>query len=202
MVNLNAQLFPTDSPIAQNQGAVTAFDFDAQNEAGVVSSAKIRNAAVGNAQIGTAAIGTANIGTLTFDQITGGTATLGGTLNGNGLLSIKNSGGTEIVRGDATGIRFYERGLRFGTANDTGIHFSSDFDLLRVEALSHNISLESDTKNIDLYAGEGTINITIGSTSNNGVVRFLSSSSGGTIAELHANGDLRIAGTLGTGVVF
>ena len=113
-LNLDPFLFPKDSPYAQNQGATSGYAFDYQNEAGIISSAKIRNAAIGNAQIGTAAIGSANIqvgaigsaqiGTLSFNQISGGTALLGGTTNGNGLLSVLNSGGSEVVRADNTGL--------------------------------------------------------------------------------------------------
>jgi hypothetical protein len=75
-----------------------------KNEAGVISSSKIRRAAIGNAQIGTAAIGTANIGTLTFNQISGGTATLGGATNGNGLLQVLNAVGGTVITADNTGL--------------------------------------------------------------------------------------------------
>uniref|UniRef100_A0A6M3KS42 Tail protein n=1 Tax=viral metagenome TaxID=1070528 RepID=A0A6M3KS42_9ZZZZ len=98
MDNLDQYLFPKNSPYTQNQGATSSFVFDYGNEAGVISTSKIRQAAIGNAQIGTAAIGTANIGTLSFNEITGGTATLGGTVNGNGLMNVLTAaGGTAVV---------------------------------------------------------------------------------------------------------
>lgn len=102
--SLNENLLPKNSPIAINQGQVSAYRFDYENEAGIISSAKIRNAAVGNAQIGTAAIGTANIGTLSFNEISGGTATLGGTANGNGILRILTNTGGTVVTADNSGI--------------------------------------------------------------------------------------------------
>ena len=122
--NLNEFLFPQNSPIAQNQGQVSSFRFDYENESGVISTSKVRfaaidtaqiaDAAIGNAQIGTAAVGSANIATavigsvhihdFSFNQGTGGTLTLGGTSNGNGLFSLKNAAGTEIVAMDNTGI--------------------------------------------------------------------------------------------------
>jgi hypothetical protein len=43
-------------------------------------------------------------GSMTADKIQGGTLTLGGSSNTNGLLSIKNASGSEIIKGDNTGI--------------------------------------------------------------------------------------------------
>lgn len=54
------------------------------------------------------AISTYNVQTLNFGKLKGGTATLGGTTNGDGLLVINNAGGTEIVRADSTGITVNE----------------------------------------------------------------------------------------------
>lgn len=92
----------------------TGFDFDSQNErdviravhlgAAVIGEAQIQDAAITAAKIGTAAIGTANIGTLSFNQISGGTAVLGGTVNGDGVLEVNNAGGTVVVRLNNTGI--------------------------------------------------------------------------------------------------
>lgn len=100
MNDLNEYLFPKDSPIAQNQGQVTAYQFDYQNEA----VSKIRVAAIGSANIQSGAIGSAQIGTISFNQVSGGTASLGGVGNGDGLLTVNNAGGTEVVRLDNTGI--------------------------------------------------------------------------------------------------
>lgn len=104
MTMLTDALFPKDSPIATNQGQVSSYQFDYENESNIISSAKIRNAAITNAQIGTAAIGTANIGTLSFNEIHGGTATFGGSGNGNGLVLVKDAGGTTHVQLDNTGL--------------------------------------------------------------------------------------------------
>lgn len=81
---LNQFLMPENSPIAINQGAQDFYSFDYNNERGVISDAKIK--------------------TLSFDVISGGTATLGGRNNGNGLLSVSNSSGSEIVNISNTGI--------------------------------------------------------------------------------------------------
>ena len=84
MVDLTSNLFPVDSPIARNQGQVSAFQFDSDNERGVISAAKVRN--------------------FSFSQGQGGTLTLGGTLNGNGVLNINDSSGSSLVVADNNGI--------------------------------------------------------------------------------------------------
>lgn len=114
MVELNDHLMPVDSPIALNQGLMTAMEFDSKNDPiskirnAAIGSAQIQDAAIGNAQLGTAIIGTANIGTLSFNEITGGTATLGGTLNGNGLLIVKDSTGTTAVTLNNSQLQIYD----------------------------------------------------------------------------------------------
>lgn len=114
-MDLDTFLNPTNSPFALNQKLVDPYTFDYQNERGIVGvsqigsatiqTANIANGAITNVKIGTAAIGTANIGTLSFNEITGGTATLGGTSNGNGLLRVNNAGGTQIVTINNQGIQ-------------------------------------------------------------------------------------------------
>lgn len=76
MDNLNEYLQPTNSPIANYQGAVPFYQFDAQNERNVIDLTKIRN--------------------FSFSAGTGGTLTLGGVGNGNGQLIIKDSSGSQI----------------------------------------------------------------------------------------------------------
>ena len=66
--NLDSHLMPEGSPIQMNQGQVSSYQFDYQNEQGVISSAKIKQAAIGSAQIGS----------ISFSNISGGTAMLGG----------------------------------------------------------------------------------------------------------------------------
>ena len=114
MVELNDHLMPVDSPIAHNQGLMTAMEFDSKNDPiskirnAAIGSAQIQDAAIGNAQLGTAIIGTANIGTLSFNEITGGTATLGGTLNGNGLLVVKDSAGSTALNLNNSQIEIFD----------------------------------------------------------------------------------------------
>lgn len=128
-MTLNSSLQPENSPVTQ-EVVESGYDFNSQTERGVlgeyymgtaiISSAQIQDAAIITAKIGsaaitnvniaTAAIGTANIGTLTFNEITGGTARLGGTANGDGVLTISDAGGTKISQSDNLGQHFYRDG--------------------------------------------------------------------------------------------
>lgn len=84
----------SESPIIKRNIPKSAFEFDSQFEDGVISNAKIRNASIDSAKIGT----------ISFSQLSGGTAMLGGVGNGDGLLTVNNAGGTQVVRLDNTGI--------------------------------------------------------------------------------------------------
>lgn len=106
---------PVNSPAyrAKNAAFQGGMEFDSQTDRGIIRTAKIRDASITNAKIGTAAIGTANIGTLTFNEIAGGTAVLGGAANGNGVLLVKDSGGTTKVTVDNAGVTITDGKLTF-----------------------------------------------------------------------------------------
>ena len=91
--------------------------------------------------------------------------------------------------------------LQAGTL-ESAIYVSGGGLTIESPDLGGTILLENDNGKIRIYAGEGTVEITMGSSTNTGMVRFLASSAGGTRAELDANGNLRIAGTIGTGITF
>jgi len=61
---------------------------------------------VGTARIADAAITNAKIKDLTWDKAQGGTATLGGVNNGNGLLLIKDASGNTIITIDKDGFMY------------------------------------------------------------------------------------------------
>lgn len=82
-----------DSPVARNHGAVSSYEFDSQNERNAVNLTKIKN--------------------FSFSQGFGGTLTLGGAGNGNGLMLVKDASGSTVVRADNQGINI------FGTAGGT-----------------------------------------------------------------------------------
>lgn len=100
MGTLNDLLQPTNSPIAQQQGAVSSYEFSQQNERNTVDLVHIRN--------------------FSFSAGTGGTLTLGGASNGNGVLLVKDSGGTTKVTADNAGITITDGKLTFlNTAGGT-----------------------------------------------------------------------------------
>ena len=90
MVNSEGSIDPNynipsnQSPVVDRTEITTGFGFDAQNERGVIPAAKIKN--------------------FSFNQGQGGTLTLGGVNDGNGVLFIKNDAGGTVVRADGTGI--------------------------------------------------------------------------------------------------
>lgn len=83
-LGLNQFLQPVNSPVGQNSGAISGYDFNAQNERNIIDGAKIRN--------------------FSFNAGTGGTIQLGGVANGNGYLTVQNSAGSTIVTINNTGI--------------------------------------------------------------------------------------------------
>jgi hypothetical protein len=71
MGTLNEFLQPTDSPIALNQGAISSYSFDSQNERNSISAAKIQS--------------------VNLSVASGGTLTVGGTTNQLGELEVYNA---------------------------------------------------------------------------------------------------------------
>lgn len=106
-MTLNENLLPINSPIADNQGQISSFVFDEQNEAGVINSAKIKNASITTAKINDLAVTNAKIESINFSKGTGGTLTLGGTANGNGVMIIRDSSGAAILEGNNLGHHYY-----------------------------------------------------------------------------------------------
>lgn len=101
-LNLNQYLQSVNSFLGSS-GYVPAYDFQSNNERGVIT-----NTFLGN---------------FSFNKGTGGTLTLGGTSNGNGVLLIKNSSGTVIVEGNNVGHTYYDAGGTKQIAVDaTGFH--------------------------------------------------------------------------------
>ena len=122
--NLNSNLFPNDGPIARNKGDKNAFDFNSENEQGVITPYQIRNASIGSAQIGTAVIGSANIGTAAIDaaninSISANQITTG-TLLATSYINVGT--GTGYVRIDGVNNRII---INDGTNNRVLIGFSS-----------------------------------------------------------------------------
>ena len=104
-LGLDSKLRSTRSLSATRFSEKSAFNFQKTNARGAVNTVLLRDASISNAKLGTAVIGTANIGTLSFNEITGGTATFGGTNDGDGLVLVNDEAGAERVKLDKTGIK-------------------------------------------------------------------------------------------------
>lgn len=100
----NQYFVASDSLAADNRQYEGSYEWNTKTGSNVIGTRSIQDASISNAKIGTAAIGTANIGTLTFGEIAGGTATFGGTANGDGIIIVRDEGGTEVGRWDKDGI--------------------------------------------------------------------------------------------------
>lgn len=88
-LNLNPFLQPVNAPVSTNN-FTSGYEFDYNNERGAVNAAHIKN--------------------FSFNAGQGGTLNLGGTGNVSGVLSIDDAGGTEIIRGDYTGLTVKNNG--------------------------------------------------------------------------------------------
>lgn len=152
-MELNEHLLPLNSPIAQNQGAVSSYKFDSDNEAGVISSSKIRNAS----------IGTAKISAFSFNQGTGGTITLGGTANGNGVMQILNAIGGTVVTANNQGITISNGSITI--KNTDGITVLDNQGLVSSAAFESDSFIDfsqydtSSTTFVDLGTEELTFNL-------------------------------------------
>jgi len=90
----NNRLQATDSLAAKNESFVNAYAFDTNTDRNAVSNYNIR----------TITADKITAGTMSSSYLYGGTLTLGGTDNGNGLMVVNNSSGSESVKLDNTGI--------------------------------------------------------------------------------------------------
>jgi len=82
-LNLNPFLQSKDSPLLSDE-YTSGYEFDSSLERSSINTSHIRN--------------------FSFNSGQGGTLTLGGSGNGNGVLSVENAGGTEKVRADSDGL--------------------------------------------------------------------------------------------------
>ena len=99
---------------ALSTDTVTGFQFDTTNDrdiirkvhmgTAIIGSAQIEDASITNAKIANLAVTSAKINDFSFNQGTGGTLTLGGTNNGNGVLNVNNAAGSNVVTLNNTGL--------------------------------------------------------------------------------------------------
>lgn len=102
-VDLDAYLMAQNAPVTTTRSE-GGFDFDTNSDRGEIRSVHIKNLAVDNAKIANASITSAKIADFSFNQGSGGTITLGGTSNGNGLMQVLNAAGGTVVTVNNQGI--------------------------------------------------------------------------------------------------
>lgn len=149
MTELNDNKLPVDSPIAQNGGAVSAYDFDSNTDRNSVSFAKIKN--------------------FSFNAGTGGTLTLGGFGNGSGQLIIKNDSGNVLIVADSAGFSGYT-GTSSSIAGTLGVNINYQLD-------ESGLSIYNGS--INIYNNEGTTILDEFGLNSQNNFPFSASSSGG-----------------------
>ena len=154
------------TPTLRSENALTekgdsltsSLNFDSTYERGVINTTQIRDAAIKTAKIGAAQITTAlianaaitnaKINDFNFNQGTGGTLTLGGTLNGNGLMSVLNNTGGTVVSLSSSGITV--------TNGSITIQNSSGSNVIDANGLVSTTNFVSNSVTGNLLATTGT----------------------------------------------
>lgn len=113
-----------------------------------IDNAKIKDATITSAKIDFIDAGKVKTGTMEANRISGGTLTLGGGENGNGVASIKDLNDNEIVKLDNTGININNGKITIKDSNNTTV---IDSNGVNGSAITNGI-IDGDTvqfKNID-----------------------------------------------------
>jgi hypothetical protein len=113
---LNKYMMPVGAPITQGSKFINAIDWDILHPRDTVSSMHVKN--------------------ISFSSLTGGTATLGGVSNGDGLLIVNNAGGTQVVRLDNTGIVITAGTISGVQFTGTTTQFTGTFDAITLTGQS------------------------------------------------------------------
>lgn len=93
-IGLNSRLQSFDSLAVRRKQFKPIRDFESQVETAQITRGKL----------GTITADLITGGTMSFNYLSGGTASLGGTLDGDGVLVVNNSGGTELFKVDSSGV--------------------------------------------------------------------------------------------------
>lgn len=87
-------LVATDSIASAERKEYGAYEFGSETFGNIIGSRLLQDGSITNAKIGT----------ITFNKIQGGTAVLGGTANGDGVLVVNNAAGSSVVTLNNEGI--------------------------------------------------------------------------------------------------
>lgn len=112
-LGLNQYLEP--SAAISNAQFNDAYTYQASLDRGAIDTRNLKNASITNAKLDT----------FSFNKGSGGTLVLGGTANGNGIFSLKNAGGTEIIGMDNSGMMINSGKITVKDSNGTTVMDSS-----------------------------------------------------------------------------
>ena len=105
-MGINGFYQPYNAPVTSGT-TQSGYDFQNQTERDAVTNTQMRSISADKVTAGTIDATVIYGGSITGNQIAGGTLILGGTLNGDGLMQIKNSAGTVLIQGDNQGHSYY-----------------------------------------------------------------------------------------------
>ena len=201
--------FQSVNSLGQNSVFVNGADFDLNQDRSIITKSKLGTGVIRSVNMGTAVIGTAQIGTLSFNEISGGTAILGGTLNGNGLIIVKSqSGGTTAVI-NFDGFNGGTKGMILAGSTTTSadaivypVLTNGSLSRLQFDVLNAAIIFETDERGFLFTASNGTLGSVICTIGTGNFLRILNGD-GGTLMDINGNtGDLRIKGTIQQNTAF
>lgn len=107
-MGVNSFYQPYNAPVTSGTTLVSGYDFQSNNERNAVTSAFLGTFSADKIVAGTIDSAVIYSGSITANQLSGGTIVLGGTLNGSGLMQIKNPSGSVIIQGDNTGHHYFD----------------------------------------------------------------------------------------------
>lgn len=120
VLNLDKYLRAQQSLAAQGTDFIDGPTFDIDNDRNIVTNSKFKN--------------------ISFSKAQGGTAVLGGSGDGDGVLQIKDSSGNVIVQGDNNGMHYYNTGgTEKARMNSNGIEVYGESSFLFYDEPDGNV---------------------------------------------------------------
>lgn len=107
----NPYLQSANSPITAKRGFQAGADFDLQTDRNIITTPKVQDGSITDDKIDS----------LSFNKATGGTLTLGGSGNGNGVMLVKNSVDSTVVTINNAGMAINDGNITIENAGGTTI---------------------------------------------------------------------------------
>lgn len=182
IVNTGSETIPWQTPVGARMSLQAAYSTIQQTAEGIIQKvgkgeviSSINQSAEGltidarmvnlNSYVTITSLGASGSTTVNGNRISGGTLTLGGSGNGNGVLKIKNASGTDIVVGDKDGLRVTDGIINGGTIDGasiigTTIEFRGSVYGSKLRMYSYSQTGSTSIYRIDAsYSGYGILGI-------------------------------------------